>query len=150
VVILPTQWELHFANKGQIGALNEFWKRQGLRNIMSGRSPEVVIIGGTYIDMDIKCCQIPTPGQSVIGSALSYTLTGPGPNQAIEAALCGCNAHLISKVGGDSFAHTAKAILTEYNVNTEFIYTAEAKNTGLVVTLVNSEGENASCYCSGA
>jgi len=117
---------------------------------MPGRSPEVVIIGGTYIDMDIKCGEIPSPGQSVIGSALSYTLTGPGPNQAIEAALCGCNVHLISKVGGDSFAHTAKAILTEYNVDTEFIYTAEAKNTGVVITLVNSEGENASCHCNGA
>ncbi len=117
---------------------------------MSGRSPEVVIIGGTYIDMDIRCGQIPSPGQSVMGSALSYTLTGPGPNQAIEAALCGCNAHLISKVGGDPFAQTAKEILAEFNVDTEFIYTAEAKNTGVVVTLVNSEGENAACYCSGA
>ena len=91
---------------------------------MSGRSPEVVIIGGTYIDMDIKCGEIPTPGQSVSGSALSYSLTGPGPNQAIEAALCGCSVHLISKVGGDSFAHTAKMILIEYDVDTEFIYTA--------------------------
>lgn len=117
---------------------------------MSGRSPEVVIIGGTYIDMDIRCGQIPSPGQSVMGSALSYTLTGPGPNQAIEAALCGCNAHLISKVGGDSFAQTAKEILADFNVDMEFIYTAEAKNTGVVVTLVNSEGENAACYCSGA
>jgi ribokinase len=134
----------------QNGSLKEFWKRQGLANIMSGRSPEVVIIGGTYIDMDIRCGQIPLPGQSVIGSALSYKLTGPGPNQAIEAALCGCNVHLISKVGGDSFAHTVKSILTDYNVDTEFIYIAEAKNTGVVITLVNSEGENASCYCSGA
>jgi ribokinase len=117
---------------------------------MSGRSPEVVVIGGTYIDMDIKCGLIPSPGQSVIGSALSYTLTGPGPNQAIEAALCGCNVHLISKVGGDPFAQTVKDILSEFNVDTEFIYTAEAKNTGVVVTLVNSEGENAICYCSGA
>lgn len=117
---------------------------------MPGRSPEVVVIGGTYIDMDIKCGQIPSPGQLVIGSALSYTLTGPGPNQAIEAALCGCNVHLISKVGGDPFAQTAKEILAGYHVDTEFIYTAEAKNTGVVVTLINSEGENASCYCSGA
>ena len=117
---------------------------------MSGRSPAVVVIGGTYIDMDIRCGQIPSPGQSVIGSALSYTLTGPGPNQAIEAALCGCNVHLISKVGGDPFAQTAKAILAEFNVDTKFVYIAEAKNTGVVITLVNSEGENAVCYCSGA
>ncbi len=117
---------------------------------MSGRNPEVVVIGGTYIDMDIRCGQMPSPGQSVIGSELSYTLTGPGPNQAVEAALCGCNVHLISKVGGDPFAQMVKSILIESDVNTEFIYTAKAKNTGVVVTLVNAEGENAVCYCNGA
>jgi ribokinase len=117
---------------------------------MSGRSPEVVVIGGTYVDMAIRCGQIPSPGQSVVGSALSYTATGPGPNQAVAVALCGCDVHLISKVGGDPFAQMVKASLAEFNVNTDFVYTAEAKNTGVVVTLVNSEGENAACYCSGA
>ncbi len=117
---------------------------------MPGRSPKVVVVGGTYVDMAIRCSQMPTPGQSVTGSALSYTTTGPGPNQAVEAALCGCEVHLISKVGGDPFAQMAKNSLAEYKVNTELVYTAEAKNTGLVVTLVNAEGENASCYYPGA
>ena len=117
---------------------------------MSGMSPEVVVIGGTYIDMAIRCGQFPSPGQSVIGSALSYTVTGPGPNQAVEAALCGCCVHLISKVGGDPFAQMAKAILAEFNVNTDLVYSAEAKNTGVAVTLVNAEGENAACYYNGA
>jgi len=120
--------------------------------MMPGRSPKpkVVVIGGTYVDMAIRCGQIPSPGQKVTGSALSYTITGPGPNQAVEAALCGCDVHLISKVGGDPFAQMAKNILSEYNVNTDFVYNAEAKNTGLVVTFVNAEGENASCYYPGA
>ena len=115
-----------------------------------GRSPKVVVIGGTYVDMAIRCGQIPSPGQKVTGSALSYTTTGPGPNQAIEASLCGCEVYLISKVGGDPFAQMARNSLAEYKVNTDFVYTAEAKNTGLVVTLVNAEGENASCYYPGA
>ena len=117
---------------------------------MSGRVPKVVVIAGTYVDMAIRCGQIPTPGQSVSGSALSYTATGPGPNQAVEAALCGCAVHLISKVGSDPFAQMAKTSLAEFDVNTEFIYTAKAKNTGIVVTLVNAEGENASCMYTGA
>ncbi len=121
-----------------------------MMDMMPGRSPKVVVIGGTYVDMAIRCGQIPTPGQSETGSALSYTTTGPGPNQAVEAALCGCEVHLISKVGGDPFSQMARNNLAEYKVNTDFVYTAEAKNTGLVVTLVNSEGENASCYYPGA
>lgn len=102
------------------------------------------------MDMAIRCSQIPPPGQSVTGTGLSYRATGPGPNQAAEAALCGCEVHLISKVGGDSFAEMAKVSLAEFNVNTDFIYTAKAKNTGVVVTMVNAEGENASCHYTGA
>ncbi len=117
---------------------------------MSGRIPKVTVIGGTYVDMAVRCGQIPAPGQSVIGSALAYTVTGPGPNQATESALCGCEVHLISKVGSDPFGQMVKASLTEFNVNTDFIYTAEAKNTGVVLTLVDSEGENAGCVSTGA
>ena len=117
---------------------------------MMGRIPKVVVIGGTYVDMAVRCSQIPSPGQSVVGSALSYSATGPGPSQAVQAALCGCEVHLISKVGGDPFAEMARKSLAEFNVNTELVYTAEAKNTGVVVTLVGSTGENAACFYAGA
>jgi len=117
---------------------------------MPGRIPKIVVIGGTYVDMAIKCGHMPSPGQSVAGSALSYTVTGPGPNQAAEAALCGCQVHLVSKLGGDPFAQMAKASLAEFDINTDFVLIAEAKNTGIVVTLVDAEGENAGCTYSGA
>lgn len=117
---------------------------------MMGRSPKVVVIGGTYVDMAIRCGQIPGPGQSVVGSTISYSVTGPGPNQAVQAALCGCGVHLISKVGGDPFAEMAMKYLADCKVNTELIYTAEAKNTGVVVTMVSSTGENAACFYAGA
>jgi ribokinase len=89
-------------------------------------------------------------GQCVAGSAIFYTATGPGPNQAAQAALCGCEVHLISKVGGDPFAQMVKASLCEFDINTDFVYTAEAKNTGVVVTLVNAEGENTGLRYTGA
>ncbi len=117
---------------------------------MPGRNPKVVVVGGTYVDIVIRCGQVPSPGQSVTGSGLSYTATGPGPNQAAEAALCGCQVHLISKVGGDPFAQMVKTSLSELDINTDFIHTAEAKNTGVIATLVNAEGENAVLTYIGA
>ena len=117
---------------------------------MAGKTPRVVVIGGTYIDMAIRCSQIPQPGQSLGGSALSYTVAGPGPSQAVEAALCGCEVYLISKVGGDPFGQMARAGLAEFGVNTDLVYTAKAKNTGVIVTLVNAAGENGSCVYTGA
>ncbi|UCF13894.1 MAG: ribokinase [Phycisphaerales bacterium] len=117
---------------------------------MSKKNPKVAVIGGTYVDMAIRCGQAPSPGQSVAGSVLSYTTAGPGPIQAAEAALCGCQVHLIGKVGGDPFAQMVRESLAEFDVNTEFVSVAEAMNTGVIVTLVNAEGENAGCFCCGA
>jgi len=117
---------------------------------MAGRTPKVVVIGAAYVDMAIKCSQVPTPGQAVSGSGLSYSPAGPGPNQAVQAALCGCQVYLLSKIGGDPFGEMIKSDLAERNIDTSFVYIAEAKNTGTIVTLVNATGENASCISSGA
>lgn len=117
---------------------------------MPGRIPKVVVVGNTHVDIVIRCNQVPSPGQSVAGSMLSYTATGPGPNQAAEAALCGCQVHLISKVGGDPFAEMVKASLAEFDINTDFVRAVEAKNTGVVVTMVDAKGENADLTYAGA
>ena len=110
---------------------------------MPGRNPKVVVVGSTYVDMVAKCSQVPVAGQTSAGSALSYTATGPGVNQAIEAALCGCNVHLIGKIGDCPFGETIKSVLKQFGVNTDYVFTANAKNTGVLLTLVDTAGENA-------
>jgi len=117
---------------------------------MKGRIPKVAVVGGTYVDMVVRCGQIPSVGQCAAASAVFYTATGPGPNQAAQATLCDCEVHLVSKVGGDPFAQMIKASLRDFNINTDFVYTAEAKNTGVLVTLVNAKGENTSLRYTGA
>lgn len=117
---------------------------------MPGRTPRIVVIGSTYVDMAVRCNRIPGQGQTVCGSGFSHTPTGPGLNQATQAALCGCDINLISKVGDDLFGHLVRRNLDAHNIKTGFIYTAEAKYTGIIVTLVNAEGENSACICHGA
>jgi ribokinase len=117
---------------------------------MAGTNPQVVVIGGSYMDMAIKCDQIPTVGQNIGGTALSYTATGPGPNQAAAAALCGCEVRLVSQIGGGPFGKMILDSLVEFGVNTEFVQVAEAKYTGTIVTVVSSNGENTSITYIGA
>jgi len=117
---------------------------------MAEKVPKVVVIGGAYVDMAVRCGSIPASGMSVAGSELAYMVAGPGPSQAAAAALCGCGVHLVSMIGGDPFGPMVKASLAELGINTDFIHIAEAKNTGIVVTFVNAAGENASCVYSGA
>lgn len=117
---------------------------------MTGRIPKVVVIGPAYVDMAIKCSEVPEPGQTVEGSGFSCTPAGPGPNRVIEAALCGCETYLLSKVGDDLFGQMVRGNLGSYGVNTDFVYTAQAKSTGIIVTMVNAMGENSSCISAGA
>jgi ribokinase len=117
---------------------------------MSRKGSKVVVIGGTFVDMAFRCSEFPSTGQTVTGSALFYSSAGPGPSQAVEAVLCGGEVHLVSKVGGDPFGAMVKSQLAEWGIHTDFVYVAPALNTGVVVTLVNAEGENAGCRYVGA
>ncbi len=117
---------------------------------MAGRIPKIVVVGPTYVDMVIKCKDFPTPGRMVEGFGASCVPTGAGPNRAVEAALCDCEVSLISKVGEDPFAEMAKANLRRYRINTEFVYTASAMSTGVIMTMVDALGENSSCISAGA
>ncbi|MBC8481928.1 MAG: ribokinase [Planctomycetes bacterium] len=117
---------------------------------MEANSPKVVVVGASYIDIAMKCPHMPVPAQTVKGSSFSCSVTGPGPNQATQAALCGCDVHLISKIGSDMFGDQIKKNLQKFNVNIETLFTAEAISTGARFTIVNNEGENATCTCCGA
>lgn len=117
---------------------------------MSARMPKVVVVGATYVDIAVRCSRMPQPGEDIAGSEFSYTATGAGINQSIQAALCGCEVHLIGKIGSCPFADTVRAILEQNRISTEHLYTARAMNTGVVVTIVDSVGENASLTYEGA
>ncbi|MBE0537525.1 MAG: hypothetical protein IH624_17815 [Phycisphaerae bacterium] len=117
---------------------------------MTGRIPKVVVVGPTYVDMVIKCQEFPAPGAVVDGYGASCIATGEGPNRAIEAALCDCEVALISKVGEDPFGEMARANLRRFRINTDLVYTASAMSTGIVMTMVDSRGENLGCISAGA
>jgi ribokinase len=118
--------------------------------MMSRKGTKVVVVGGTFVDMAVRCSEFPSTGQTVTGSALCYSPAGPGPNQAAEAVLCGSEVYLVSKVGGDCFGAMVKSHLAELGIRTDFVHTAPALNTGAVVTWVNAAGENAGCRYMGA
>jgi ribokinase len=117
---------------------------------MAGRMPKIVVIGPAYVELTVRCEQVPLAGQTVAGSGFGYTPAGGAVNQAIGAALCGCQVSVIAKVGKDMFAEQIKHNLETYRVDTSLIRTAEAMNTGASVSIVNSGGENAVCFADGA
>lgn len=117
---------------------------------MQERIPKIVVAGPAYVDMAIKCEYHPTPGEMTEGSGFTCIPTGPGVNEAIQIALCGCESYLLARVGQDSFGELIRQTLRRFKVYTDLVYSTNAMSTGIVVTFVNNIGENCSCRSQGA
>jgi ribokinase len=130
--------------KGSLSGKKDFFEA-----LMATDRPIVVVIGGVYVDMAIRCVDFPATGQVVSGSSFSYTPAGAGLNQAIQAALCGCEVHLVGKVGKDIFGQMIKNNLANFGINTVFLFEAEAKNTSVSVSFVSSSGANRTVISEG-
>lgn len=117
---------------------------------MAGRIPLVIVIGPAYVDLAVKCQAFPSPGQMVEGASFSGVPAGAGVNRAIQAAQCGCEVSLIARVGDDCFGRMIQKNLLQYHISTDLVYSANAISTGIIVTLVDPQGENSGCVCAGA
>jgi len=92
----------------------------------------------------------PATGQTVAGSGFSYTPAGAGLNQAVQASLCGCEVVLAGKVGKDDFAQIIRSNLANFGINCKFLFEADAKNTGVIVSFASSSGANRTVISEGA
>ncbi len=117
---------------------------------MTQRVPKIVVVGTCYVDMAVKCSQVPAPGETFIGSGFSCNCAGGGVNQSIAAAQCGCDVSLVGKIGSDCFSYMVSSALKEKNIDISFLDVADAKNTGTSMTFVDSDGENATVFSPGA
>ncbi|MBN1787586.1 MAG: ribokinase [Sedimentisphaerales bacterium] len=117
---------------------------------MASGKPTIVVIGSVFVDMAIRCVDFPATGEIAQGSSFSCTVNGAGANQAVQAAFCGCEVYLVGKVGMDEFGRMIKDNLAGFGVNCDFVFEAEAKNTGVSVSLVSSSGANRTVVSKGA
>lgn len=117
---------------------------------MAERIPKVVVIGPAFVDMAIKCEEHPVPGKVAEGSGFTIIPSGRGVNQAVQIAFCGCDTYLLARVGEDCFGDLIGQNLQRHNVLTDLVYPTQAMSTGIMVTVVNNQGENRSCRSLGA
>ncbi|HSV26519.1 MAG TPA: PfkB family carbohydrate kinase, partial [Sedimentisphaerales bacterium] len=117
---------------------------------MPGRMPKIVVVGPACVEVTVRCEQVPQAGQVVAGMGFSCAPGGGGVNQAIGAALCGCQVDVITKVGNDIFAGMIRHNLQTYRVGTSLVRCADAMNTGASISIVNAVGDTACCHAEGA
>ena len=86
----------------------------------------IVVVGSVTMDMVTLTPQIPSIGQTVIGTGFTTTPGGKGANQAVAAARLGYPVHMVGKVGDDAYGPALLQNLAAAGVNTAAMETAPA------------------------
>jgi ribokinase len=116
---------------------------------MSKRS-RVTVLGSLNMDISVTVPRLPGPGQTVLGSAASFTPGGKGANQAVAAARLGAEVRMAGCVGDDDFGRRLLAGLRDAGVHTGQVRLVTQVPTGLAMISVDDAGENLITVAPGA
>ena len=92
---------------------------------------------------------MPQQGETITGQAFSTFPGGKGANQAVAAARLGAEVNMLGKVGNDLFGKKLKEILTQENVNVDFVDVTTNKETG-TASIIISDDDNRIIVVPGA
>jgi ribokinase len=93
--------------------------------------------------------KMPQQGETITGQTFSTFPGGKGANQAVAAARLGAEVNMLGKVGNDQFGKKLKEILTQENVNVDFVDVATNKETG-TASIIISDDDNRIIVVPGA
>lgn len=112
--------------------------------------PEIHVVGSVNLDLVASCESLPAPGETVLGNAFAEHPGGKGANQALAARRLGARVNLIARVGADSYAQRATALLARDGVNLDRCEVTPGVSTGAALIAVAADGENQIVVIPGA
>ncbi|MGB0689323.1 MAG: ribokinase [Candidatus Puniceispirillum sp.] len=101
----------------------------------------IVILGIFVADTAYRAERIPRLGETILGESFNLSPGGKGSNQAVAAAKAGANAHMITRLGKDTFADMAIDIWQKAGV-TSAITQHDNSYTGAACIFVEAESGN--------
>ncbi len=112
--------------------------------------PTVTVVGSVNLDFVASGAGLPSPGETVTGATLARHPGGKGANQALAAARLGANVRMIARVGSDSMADEALAMLKDAGVDLTAVLVDAQQPTGVALIAVATGGENQIVVAPGA
>ena len=74
-------------------------------------APLITVVGSVNLDFVATAATLPAPGETVTGATLARHPGGKGANQALAALRLGAEVRMVARVGADSMADEALALL---------------------------------------
>lgn len=109
----------------------------------------IVVVGSIMMDLVTRTPQIPSIGQTLIGSGFGTTPGGKGGNQAVAAARLGARVAMVAKVGDDAYGPALIENLRRSGVETGGMMQVSG-SSGLAPMFVADDGLNAIVVVPGA
>jgi ribokinase len=111
----------------------------------------IAILGIFVADLAFRAPRLPVMGETILGQGFKDGPGGKGSNQAIAAARAGGQAHMITRIGRDTFGDMALKAWAADGVEVGAVTVDEALPTGAAFIFVSTEtGDNAIIVESGA
>jgi len=118
--------------------------------LMEARTPRITVVGSLNQDITVTVSRFPEPGETLIGTSVSYRLGGKGANQAVAAARAGAEVWFVGRVGGDAAGLTLRQSLRDFGVRDELLAVDPGVPTGTAHITVDANGENEIIVVPGA
>jgi ribokinase len=110
----------------------------------------ITVVGSINLDLVAAASRLPAPGETVTGASLARYPGGKGANQAYAAEKLGAEVSLIGRVGNDSLAGEALALMSDLGVDLAGVEVDVAAPTGVALIAVDPTGENQIVVAAGA
>ena len=112
--------------------------------------PTIVVVGSVNLDIVAMADRLPVAGETVTDAELGRYPGGKGANQALAAQRLGADVTLVARVGTDSAAEEALALLREGGVDLSNVLAVDDVATGVALIAVAASGENQIVVAPGA
>jgi ribokinase len=113
-------------------------------------NPRIVVVGSANTDFVLQVPELPSKGQTVLGSRFTVAKGGKGANQAVAAARLGADVTFVARLGQDTLGNEAISAYQQEGIRTDFIFQDPGMHSGVALILVNPKGENTIAVGPGA
>lgn len=111
---------------------------------------DVTVIGSLNLDLVATAPRLPSPGETVLGTAYDEFAGGKGLNQAVAASRAGARTALVGAVGGDPPGDGLVELARSAGVDTTHVERRVDQPTGRALITVDLAGENSIVVIPGA
>lgn len=117
---------------------------------MAKKKARIVVVGSANVDLTTFTDRFPKPGETIFGNNFDLGFGGKGANQAVAAAYCGADAHMVARVGDDLFGPATIKNFKSLGIGAKHVRPVKRVSSGVAPIFVEPNGQNRILVVKGA